>query len=339
MVHLAPSFLALAILGLVATVRADTGDYDIHHLPHQTDVAHGQSGVNDCIKTYGDSAPDAKCQTAVINSVTEFCLWAPQYSATIGDRERDVVAYCTKSGFGTRLIPDGTIKGAQFRITPSYVQVTGLCDCTKINVAPGDDGGELDPHGADGSGNPVGGLVFTNAWSSDPQQYTQVSSQSTHTASRLEGDGLADFSFLGHPPVLDSLQIKEWSSFIGHDEFSFRACRGPNAADYCPHIYDGKIALPQEAGAGEPYEAGVFEECDATEGHFPGVYKGVRWWQSNPGPVPPAHKAGVTSNCREFKGIRQRRSKNPPTQSRRRSILWGRGAVAEEEDGEAEVLH
>ncbi|KAK0525554.1 hypothetical protein OC835_005572 [Tilletia horrida] len=306
MVHLAPSFLALAILGLVATVRADTGDYDIHHLPHQTDVAHGQSGVNDCIKTYGDSAPDAKCQTAVINSVTEFCLWAPQYSATIGDRERDVVAYCTKSGFGTRLIPDGTIKGAQFRITPSYVQVTGLCDCTKINVAPGDDGGELDPHGADGSGNPVGGLVFTNAWSSDPQQYTQ---------------------------------IKEWSSFIGHDEFSFRACRGPNAADYCPHIYDGKIALPQEAGAGEPYEAGVFEECDATEGHFPGVYKGVRWWQSNPGPVPPAHKAGVTSNCREFKGIRQRRSKNPPTQSRRRSILWGRGAVAEEEDGEAEVLH
>ena len=28
----------------------------------------------------------------------------------------------------------------------------------------GDEGGELDPHGADGNGNPIGGLVFSSAF-------------------------------------------------------------------------------------------------------------------------------------------------------------------------------
>ena len=79
----------------------------------------------------------------------------------------------TQSGYGTRLIPDGTIQGAHFVQTPDYVQVTGtglplpggvVCQCsilcsvlgigdlTKINVPAGDAGGELDPHGADGNG-------------------------------------------------------------------------------------------------------------------------------------------------------------------------------------------
>jgi hypothetical protein len=38
--------------------------------------------------------------------------------------------------------------------TPDYVQVTGVGDFTKINIPRGDAGGELDPHGADGNGNP-----------------------------------------------------------------------------------------------------------------------------------------------------------------------------------------
>ncbi|KAK0553698.1 hypothetical protein OC846_002422 [Tilletia horrida] len=197
--------LLTCVLTVFISAAAVKADYDIHNLPHKTDDARGQVGVNDCIKTYGSSNAGADCQTAVINSAAEFCLWAPRSSANIGDEEGEVVAYCTKSGFGTRLIPSGTIKGVQFRKTNSYVQVTGKCDCTKINVAPNDEGGELDPHGATGSGNPVGGLVFTNAWSNDKQNY---------------------------------VQIKEWSSFIGYNEFSFRACIGNNAADWCPHIYD-----------------------------------------------------------------------------------------------------
>jgi hypothetical protein len=33
--------------------------------------------------------------------------------------------------------------------TPDYVQVVGYIDQTRINIADGDFGGELDPHGAD----------------------------------------------------------------------------------------------------------------------------------------------------------------------------------------------
>jgi len=88
------------------------------------------------------------------------CLWAPPYTdgtnSTIGETERIEVAWCMKDGYGTRLIPDGTIQGAHFVQTPDYVQVTGFGDFTKMNIPAGDQGGELDPHGADGNGNPVG---------------------------------------------------------------------------------------------------------------------------------------------------------------------------------------
>ena len=60
---------------------------------------------------------------------------------------------------------------------------------------------QLDPHGADGNGNPVGGLVYGNTFGS-------------------------------------SLQYHEWTSFISDTEFCFRACVGANAATNCQHIYD-----------------------------------------------------------------------------------------------------
>ena len=88
------------------------------------------------------------------SSASDFCLWAPPEVGTIGDTEREEVAWCTKSGRGTRLIPDGTLSGVHFVKTPDYVQITGKGDFTKINVPAGDYGGELDPHGADAKGNP-----------------------------------------------------------------------------------------------------------------------------------------------------------------------------------------
>ncbi len=77
------------------------------------------------------------------------------------------------------MIPDGTITGASFiktgafsLISPThseiygfvdfYVQLMAYGDFTKINLQAGDYGGELDPHGASGDGNPVGGNVTTN---------------------------------------------------------------------------------------------------------------------------------------------------------------------------------
>lgn len=76
-----------------------------------------------------------------MNDADDFCLWAPPSLGTIGDDEREVVAWCTKSGRGTRLIPDGTLSGVHFVRTSNYLQVTGVGNFTNINVAQGDGGG------------------------------------------------------------------------------------------------------------------------------------------------------------------------------------------------------
>lgn len=74
-------------------------------------------------------------------------------------------------------VPEGAITGAHYLETPHYTQITGVGDFTRMNVQEGDQvrrfpfsptellttasrGGELDPHGQDGNGNPIGGLVF-----------------------------------------------------------------------------------------------------------------------------------------------------------------------------------
>jgi hypothetical protein len=41
-----------------------------------------------------------------------------------------------------------------------YVQIFGYGDFTKLNIPDKDEGGELDPHGASGAGNPVGATQF-----------------------------------------------------------------------------------------------------------------------------------------------------------------------------------
>lgn len=181
----------------------------------------GQTGTNACGT---GSSQSSLCQTAWINDATDFCLWAPPNPDSLvgaspprpfyypfspltttrpaGDAEQNVVAWCTKSGRGTRVIPNGALSGVHFVRTPDYVQVTGVGDFTKLNIRAGDAGGELDPHGPDSRGNPVGGVLFGNTF----------------------GAGL---------------QYHEWTSFISSGEFCFRACTGPNARENCQHIYDG----------------------------------------------------------------------------------------------------
>jgi hypothetical protein len=74
--------------------------------------------------------------------------------------ERETIAFCTKSGRGARVIPDGALSGVHFVRTPDYVQVTGVGDFTKINILKGDAGGELDNRGADGMKSPVLSLSY-----------------------------------------------------------------------------------------------------------------------------------------------------------------------------------
>jgi hypothetical protein len=84
-----------------------------------------------------------------LNSIDDFCLWGPPTRDTIGNSERISIAYCTHGNHGARVMPAGTLTGVHWVKTPEYVQITGVGDFTKINIPQGDDGGELDNHGAD----------------------------------------------------------------------------------------------------------------------------------------------------------------------------------------------
>jgi len=149
-----------------------------------------------------------------------------------------MVAWCTKPGRGTRLIPANALKGVQFMRTPDYVQVVGFIDQTKINIQAGDFGGELDPHGADLRGNPMGGIFYSNAWSGSKDSYTQVI---------------------------------EWHNFMGGDQFCLKACdpAGPNAARFCEHRLDRIGCL---YNAPNLAQNGTFESCLGDNQDFPGIF-------------------------------------------------------------------
>ncbi|KAI9569220.1 hypothetical protein HD554DRAFT_2091984 [Boletus coccyginus] len=194
-----------------------------------------------------------------------FCLWAPpQSNSTIGDTEGEVVAWCSKPGYGTRLIPAG-----------KYIQWAGLIDQTLINIAANDDGGELDPHGADLRGNPLGGLMYSNAFpkiGANNDSYTQ---------------------------------IIDWTSFMGSNEFCLTICNpSSSSADqsaYCQNIYDEigcEYNMPNNA------QKGTFEVCDSDLKIPAGVYvsSGVTMTYTQPydtGEVNPPYTPVTpsSSNC------------------------------------------
>ncbi|KAF7301027.1 hypothetical protein MIND_00666500 [Mycena indigotica] len=225
------------------------------NLPDHTEE--GQTGTNRCGTVANQTS---MCQNAYMNAVDDWCVWAPPQpgpGSGIGETERVEVSWCLKDGYGTRLIPDGAVTGAHWIVTPDFVQVTGAVDMTKLNVPAGDEGGELDPHGADGNGNPVGGVVFSSAFG------------------QLQ-------------------QIFEWTNFMDGQLFCFRACnpKGPNAPGYCQHIYDVMGCQWNMPGN---YDAG-FTSCQADSGEPMGVYGGSTWHQGD-GATPAAHPAPATRAC------------------------------------------
>ncbi|KAF5335724.1 hypothetical protein D9611_009623 [Ephemerocybe angulata] len=219
----------------LAQKRFDSPD----SLPEKVDTDVGlirgtQKGYNKCDKT--TEGQDSLCQTMYFNSIDDFCLWAPpETGKEVGSIEGEMVAWCTKPGHGTRLIPAGALKGVQWMKTPDYVQAVGFLDQTLLNMTPDDFGGEMDPHGADLRGNPMGGVVFSNAYNGKYQQAV------------------------------------EWHNFIGSNAFCFKACdpNGPNAAHFCEHVFD-RIGCAYNAPNNAQKD--VFESCQGDNQDFPGVY-------------------------------------------------------------------
>ncbi|WWD20916.1 hypothetical protein CI109_105394 [Kwoniella shandongensis] len=179
-----------------------------------------------------------------LNGVDDFCLYGPPESGTgveneIGSVEPIVVAYCTKPRNGARLIPDGAITGAHFIKTPLYVQIHGFWDGTKVNIVPGDAGGELDPHGAENLGNPIGGNVTSNVGGTD-------------------------------------VFYEEWMSFISYDQFCLRICTAETGnvttALQCEHELD--IMGCQFVMAIENFyqSNNTFSSCEGAAAAPPGLY-------------------------------------------------------------------
>ncbi|KAJ8506900.1 hypothetical protein ONZ45_g5956 [Pleurotus djamor] len=211
-------------------------------IPYQVDTENlmrgRQTGYNICNST--TQGQDSLCQTSFFNSFDDFCIWGPsEPNSIVGDTEGSAVAWCSKPGHGTRLIPEGTLRSLQFIRAPDYISIVGHIDQTKLNIAAGDFGGELDPHGADLRGNPLGGLLYSNSWSGgNNDSYTQVI---------------------------------EWHQFIGADFFCMKACdpSKTNAAALCEHTLDRIGCAYNVPNAARD---GVFEACDGENQDVPGVY-------------------------------------------------------------------
>ncbi|EJD43394.1 hypothetical protein AURDEDRAFT_145485 [Auricularia subglabra TFB-10046 SS5] len=211
-------------------------------IPYQADTSSSdrgaQSGYNRCNST--TAGQESMCQTAILNSLDDFCLWGPPKPDTaIEDSESFEVAWCTKPTHGARTIPAGALTGVQFIKTPSYVQITGHIKQNLINIKEGNTGGELDSGGQDGRGNPIGSLVYSSHFGSE----------------QIPG------------------QVVSWHNFIGSNTFCFKACdpNGANPVGLCQHIYD-RIGCAYNAPA--DYTDGVFLSCAGEDQDPVGIYTG-----------------------------------------------------------------
>lgn len=249
--------------------------YDWNDLPYKADPDVGllrgdQWGYNICNDTTENQ--QSLCQTMVFNDLDDFCLWGPpEYGKTVGDIEGIMVAWCTKPGHGTRLIPEGALKGVQWIKTPGYIQAAGFIDQTQINLFANDSGGEMDPHGADLRGNPMGGLVYTDQWGGSVPQ-----------------------------------QAPQWHNFIGNGKFCFKACdlRDPANYDLCENRLD---RMGCEYNAPNEAKVGVFESCLGDNQLVPGIYTGpdgvtssyVQPWEGN-FTIPYEAVMPASSSCTTF---------------------------------------
>jgi len=247
-----------------------------------------QFGYNLCNST--TEGPNSLCQTLFVNDITDFCMWSSsQLNDTVGESEAREIAWCTKPGHGTRIIPPGAITGVQFLYAKDYVQVVGYIDQTQVNLAASDEGGELDPHGADEQGNPLGGIVFTNGFAENANAF-----DAALQANKSESQ--------------DYTQVIEWIDFIGGGMFCLKMCNpsDPDSPSLCNHVYD-EIGCTYNALANYNAINGTYTVCDSDDMADPGVFttngQATTWFQPLGVPVttiPYTPTVPASSNCHTY---------------------------------------
>ncbi|KAF8714603.1 carbohydrate-binding module family 13 protein, partial [Rhizoctonia solani] len=235
-----------------------------------------------------DSTPS---QNVYINSVNDFCLWAPPYTdghnSSVGQVEEIMVAWCLNDGYGTRLIPDGTITGAHFVQTPDYVQVTGWGDLTKLNIPKGDSGG------ADGLGNPHGGLVFGKSTLCLLRTFAYAHAETTGMI--LNTTVTTYTTFKVRHPLLISL--------------FFHILTSPRLTSHLSYLSFHSLVRFRMPTTGcdwnipANYTQGVFEDCQGDTGLPMGIY-GSSTFQQGQGPTPAAHPIPPSSSCKFYSSVK-----------------------------------
>ncbi|GAA5970907.1 hypothetical protein JCM11641_004503 [Rhodosporidiobolus odoratus] len=275
-----PSQVAKAVKRAESALPLTEYSYSYGSQPYQVNPYQSgrgpQSGYNICNST--TSGPDAQCQTLVANNASDFCLWGSPTTAangSIGDVEAAVVAYCTNDKFGARVISAGAITGLQVMHTSAYIQWTGHIDMTALNLMADDSGGELDPHGADLAGNPLGGLVYSSGLPSGDNQ--------------------------------TEMQAVEWNNFVGSGVFCLKLCDPTvTSPNYCQNKFD---LLGCSYNMPAAYEDNVFLECDGDLQDEVGTYTGTDgsttvWSQPESLPatstLPWTPRIPASSNCRTY---------------------------------------
>ncbi|KAG0659425.1 hypothetical protein C6P46_005204 [Rhodotorula mucilaginosa] len=228
------------LAALAPLVSAGYSSYSLGNLPHTSES--GQTGVR-ADEAAGDH------DASIVTHKTDFCLWAPPTpGGTIGDTEEIEVA----------------------------CQITGTGDFTKINIAAGDAGGELDPHGATGNGNPIGSLVYANG--QQIHEWTSISD--------------SEFCFrICH----DAPDAWLWCQHIYDLQVRGLLITGARNHALTPRVRQG-CAWNEPGNYG-----GGFDSCegDSTE-YPPGVYMvngQLSTYQQSQGAAPTPHAAGASSNC------------------------------------------
>ncbi|CEQ42454.1 SPOSA6832_04270 [Sporobolomyces salmonicolor] len=264
---LVASTLAGSALAQSSFVPLAAKRFDYNNLPYQADNGTGirgtQVGYNRCNST--TEGAESMCQTAIINSIDE----------VVGDVEGEMVAWCTKDGHGTRIIPEGAIQGVQFMRTPHYVQVVGFIDQAKINIAADDYGGEMDVAEV---GLTRGYRIRMAPISVETPSAVRFSPPFALVNGRLIFSNAFSGSTSTNGTTANGTmyqQIVQWHNFMGGSTFCLKACDPDYELGYamCEHIFD-RIGCKYNAPANYPAINGTFESCLGDDQLYPGVYVG-----------------------------------------------------------------
>ncbi|WWD03500.1 hypothetical protein V865_001552 [Kwoniella europaea PYCC6329] len=190
---------------------------------------------NDKTKDNSDAQSQSQSKELWLMSHEDFCVYGlseENKGKMLSESVDNVISYCSKSGHGTRLIPDGTLKGVTYVRTPSWVQVSGSGDFSQIGISSDDSGAQFDSS----SHNPQGSGLITSQGGDPAKDWVTMISGETFCVRACFGDP----AFC--PTQYDSLGCYFLTSNgVGWDDV-WQDCEGDEGDP--PGVIDGQTYTP-----------------------------------------------------------------------------------------------